>query len=143
MARNCYTWSPKKVKATPELYLRLGKSLEGLGEVDKAIGKYSKAIKLDPEYVDGYRCRADLLAEGGPEYADDAARDYQILSRISDGSPVMFYMEIAKMYGKYGRWAEVIHYCEKVVLSKKADKSMKEEAEGLKEDAEIKKARGE
>ena len=79
--------SEKKLRA--ELAFQHGNVLMMLGQLDSAIGAYSRSIELDPRHVTAYKNRGAAYDIKGEH--DKAIEDYRIAIQLKPNSAIVYY----------------------------------------------------
>jgi tetratricopeptide (TPR) repeat protein/uncharacterized membrane protein YwzB len=107
-------WTDNVAK-TPDLPRALenrGGAYKHLGQFDKAIADYSRAIEIYPEYADAYNNRG--AANYDLRQLDKAIADYSRAIEINPNyAPAYFNRGIA--YGNLGKWYEAIADCSRSI----------------------------
>ena len=87
----------------PEAQASLGLCILGGGDYEDAARQFQRAIDLDPEFVDGYLLRANLMRDRG--YLAEATRSYSQALALDAYNPAILENQ-AVLYALQGRFEE-------------------------------------
>lgn len=104
---------------SPQIYASLGYSYWCMGDVDRALEVYEKALEMDPEHQTTLNSLGYILAEKGMRISDALEFCQKALSK--DPINPNYLDSLGWAYYKSGKKEEALHYLTKACESKNAD----------------------